>query len=57
MLENTETNMGQGAIKNGQSRKTGSNGYTRRRLTKQKHNTIYVADHYTEINTNNVNKT
>jgi hypothetical protein len=57
MLENTETNMGQGAIKNGQSRKTGNNGYTRRRLTKQKHNTIYVADHYTEINTNNVNKT
>jgi len=33
-LENTE-----GAIKNGQSRETGNIGYTRRRQTKQKHNT------------------
>jgi hypothetical protein len=35
MLENTE-----GAIKNGQSRETGNIEYTRRRKTKQKHNTI-----------------
>ena len=31
--------------------------YTRRRKTKQKHNTICVEHHYTQINTNNVNKT
>jgi hypothetical protein len=34
-LENTE-----GAIKNGQSRKTGNIGYTRQRKTKQKQNAI-----------------
>jgi hypothetical protein len=33
-LENTE-----GTIKNGHSRETGSTGHTRRRKTKQKHNT------------------
>jgi hypothetical protein len=43
MLENTE-----GAIKNGQSRETGNIGYTRRRKTKQKHNTICVGHHYTQ---------
>jgi len=52
MLENTE-----GAIKNGQSRETGNIGYTRWRKTKQKHNTICVGHHYTQTNTNNVNKT
>jgi len=52
MLENTE-----GAIKNGQSKETGNIGYTRRRQTKQKHNTICVGQHYTQTNTNNVNKT
>ena len=52
MLENTE-----GAIKNGQYRETGNTGYTRRRKTKQKHNTICVGHHYTQTNTNNVNKT
>ena len=31
--------------------------YTRQRKTKQKHNTIYVGHHYTQTNTNNVNKT
>jgi len=46
MLENTE-----GAITNIQSRET------RRRQTKQKHNTICVGHHYTQTNTNNVNKT
>ena len=30
---------------------------TRRRQTKQKHNTIYVGRHYSQINTTNVNKT
>ena len=50
--ENTE-----GAIKNGQSRKTGNIGHTRRRKTKQKHNTICVGHHYVQSNTNNVNKT
>jgi hypothetical protein len=51
-LENIE-----GAIENGQSRETGNIGYTRRRQTKQKHNTICVRYHYTQTNTNNVNKT
>ena len=32
-------------------------GHTRRRQTKQKHNTICVGHHYAEANTNNVNKT
>ena len=52
MLENTE-----GAIKIGQSRETGSTGYTRRRKTKRKHTTICVGHHYAQTNTNNVNKT
>ena len=52
MLENTE-----GAIKNGQSRESGDIGYTRRRKTKQKHNTICVGHHHTQTNTNNANKT
>jgi len=30
---------------------------TRRRKTKQKHNTICVGHHYTQTNTNNMNKT
>ena len=30
-------------------------GNTRRRKTKQKHNTIFVGDHYMKINTNNIN--
>ena len=32
-------------------------GYTRRRKTKQKHNTICVGHHYTQTNTNIINKT
>ena len=43
--------------KKGQSRETGNIEYTRRRQTKQTHNTICVGKHYTQINTNNVNKT
>ena len=39
---------------NGQSRETSNIGYTRRRKTK--HNTICVEHHYTQTNTNNVNK-
>ena len=50
MLEKTE-----GVIKNGQPRDNGSIGYTRRRHTKQ--NTICVGHHYTQTNTNSVNKT
>jgi len=38
MLEDTER-----ANKNGQYRETGNIGYTRRRQTKQKHNTINKA--------------
>jgi hypothetical protein len=51
-LENTE-----GAIKKGKSREIGNIGYTRRRKTKQKHNTICVGHHYVQANTNNVIKT
>jgi len=32
---------------NGQSRETGNIGYTRRRKSKQKHDTLYVGQHYT----------
>ena len=52
MLEHTV-----GAIDNGQSRETGNTGYTRRRQTKQKHIIICVGDHYSQANTNDVNKT
>jgi len=52
MLENTE-----GPIKNGQSTETDNIEYTRPRKTKQKYNTICVGHHYTQTNTNNVNKT
>ena len=45
------------AIRNGQSRETGNIGYTGRRKTQQKHNTICVGQHYTQTNTNHVNKT
>jgi len=45
-LENTE-----GAIRNEQSRDT------RRRKTKQKHNTLCAGHHYSQANTNNINKT
>jgi hypothetical protein len=52
LLDNT-----QGAIKNRQSRETGNIWHTRRRKTKQKHNTICVGQDYTQTNTNNVNQT
>jgi hypothetical protein len=35
----------------------GNIGYTRRRKTKQKHNTICVVHHYMHTDTHNVNKT
>jgi hypothetical protein len=38
------------AIKNEQIRETGSIAYTRRRKTKQKHNTICVGHHYAQTN-------
>jgi hypothetical protein len=50
-LENTE-----GAIKNRQSRETGNIGTQDESKTKQKLNTICVGNHYTQTNTNNVNK-
>ena len=50
MLENTE-----GTIEKGQSTETGNMGYTRQRLTKQRHNLICLGHHYTQTNTNNVN--
>ena len=51
-LENTE-----GSNKNEHSSETCNIEYTRRRQTKQKHNTIYVGHHYAQTNTNNINKT
>ena len=48
--ENTE-----GTITNGQSTETGNIGHTRRQL--KNHNIKYVRHHYTQTNTNNVNKT
>ena len=48
-LENTE-----GAIKNEQYRETCKLGYTRRKKTNQKYNTICVGEQYTRTNTNNV---
>jgi hypothetical protein len=35
---------------------TGNIEYTRRRQTKQKHNTIYVGHHYAQTDTHNVNE-
>ena len=52
MLENTE-----GAIDNEQSRETGNVGTRDEDKTKQKHNTIFVGHHYSQTNTNNINKT
>ena len=47
-----------GQIKIGQSKETDTIlGYTRQRKPIQKHNTIRVGHHYTQANTNNVNKT
>jgi len=40
----------------GQSKETGNIVYTRRRHSKQKHNTICVCHNYTQTKTNNVNK-
>ena len=42
---------------NGQPRETDNIGYTRRRQRNHKHSTICVGHHYTQSNTNNVNKT
>jgi hypothetical protein len=50
-VENTE-----GAIKDGQYRKTGNIGYTKQRKTKQRHHTIWDILHYTQLNANNLNK-
>jgi hypothetical protein len=47
----------EGAIRNAQTRETGNIGHTRRRKTKQKHNTMCVGHHYAHANTNNVNRT
>jgi len=52
MLENTT-----GAITKGHPRETGNIGYTRRRKTKQKQNTIFVEHYSIQTNTNDVNKT
>jgi len=41
---------------NGKSIETGNIGHIRRRITKQKHNTICAGHHYPQTNTNKVNK-
>jgi hypothetical protein len=40
----------------GQSREAGNIGYTRRGQIKQKHNALCDGHHYTQTNTNNVNR-
>ena len=52
MLESTE-----GAIEKGQSREPGNVGTQGEDKTKQKHNTMFVWHHYSQTNTNNINKT
>jgi hypothetical protein len=52
MLESTE-----GAIEKGQSREPGNVGTQGEDKTKQKHNTMFVGHHYSQTNTNNINKT
>ena len=49
----TQDTQDEGAIKHGQSRETGNIGYTRRRKTEQKHNTICVGHRHSQANTNN----
>jgi hypothetical protein len=44
-------------MKTGQSREAGKIWYTSQRKIKQKHNILCVGYHYTQTNTNNVNKT
>ena len=44
-------------IENGQSRETDNKSSRRRRKTKRKHNTKCVSHHYTQTNTNSINKT
>jgi len=51
-LENTD-----GTIKNGQSSETSNIEHRRWRQTKQKQHARCVGHHYTQTNTNNVNKT
>ena len=51
-LENTE-----GAIQNGQSREMATWGTQEEDKQNKKYNTIFVRQQYTQINTNNVNKT
>ena len=43
--------------KKGQSREIDNRGHTRRRSTKQKHNTICDGHHYAQTNRNIINKT
>jgi D-tyrosyl-tRNA(Tyr) deacylase len=50
-LQNTDE-----VINNGHSIATGSIGYTSRRQTKQKHNTICVGHHYPKTNTTHIRR-
>ena len=56
-MNNSENLATQGTQDEEKHRETGNIGYTRRRKTKQKHNTICVGHNYAQTNTNNVNKT
>jgi len=47
----------EGAIQIENEVKLATVGYTRRRQTKQKHNTLYDGHQYTQAHTYNVNKT
>jgi len=48
-----------GTIKNGQSRDTGGIGYTKHKMktSKTENTTLCVGHHYTQTNTNDLNKT
>ena len=52
-----ENQKGQSRMDNPEKLTTLGTQNTRRRQTKQKHNTICVEHHYAQTNTNNVNKT
>ena len=48
---------GQSQMDNPEKLETQATQDTRRRQTKQKHNTMYIGHHYAQANINNVNKT
>ena len=52
-MENPEKLATQGT--QNEEKQNNNTGYTKRRKTKQQHNTVCVGHHYTQTNTNNIN--